>query len=272
MYKKIDEASTYIKKLLPSIPQIVIILGSCFGELVDELSDRLDIKYSDIPNFPKSSLLTNKRILHYGTLSDKEILILNGRYHYYEGLSSEEIAFPIRVFKNLGINTIIITTAAGGIKDYLEIGDLMLVKDHISLLAPPILSGPNYDRFGPRFLDMSYTYSKELQVITKKVAKTNNINLKEGIFAYYPGPNYETPADIKALRILGADAVSMTLVPEATIAKHCFLDILAICLITNINASILYKQHLDRDEMLEVSHEANKTFITLIKGVLSGLK
>lgn len=271
MYQKIDEASIFIKNKLPTIPKILIILGSCFGALADELTSRIDIKYSDIPNFPKSNLLTNKRILHYGKLSGKEILILNGRYHYYEGLTNDEIAFPIRVFKNLGIQTIIITTAAGGIKDSLEIGDLMLVKDHISLFAPSILNGPNYDRFGPRFLDMSYTYSQELKDITKKVAKQNRISLKEGVFAFYPGPNYETPADIKALGILGTDAVSMTLVPEATIAKHCFLDILAICLITNINASILYREHLDHEQMLEVSYKADKIFIKLVKGILSNL-
>lgn len=271
MYQKIDEASKYIQKNLPSIPEIVIILGSCFGALAEELKNRIDIKYSDIPNFPKSTLITNKRILHYGTLNGKKVLILNGRYHYYEGLTNDEVAFPIRVFKNLGVHTIIITTAAGGIKDYLEIGDLMLVKDHISLLAPSILNGPNYDRFGPRFLDMSYTYSKDLQTIAKKAAKKNSIHLKEGIFAYYPGPNYETPADIKALSILGADAVSMTLVPEATIAKHCFLEILGICLITNINGFIFYREHLNHDEMLEVSYKADKTFIKLINEILINL-
>lgn len=271
MYQKIDEASIFITKQLPSIPKTLIILGSCFGALADELTNRIDIKYSDIPNFPISNLLTNKRILHYGTISGKEILILNGRYHYYEGLSNDDIAFPIRVFKNLGVHTIIITTAAGGIKDYLEIGDLMLVNDHISLLAPSILNGPNYDRFGPRFPDMSQTYSKDLQAISKKIAKKNNISLKEGVFAYYPGPNYETPADIKALGILGADAISMTLVPEATIAKHCFLDILGICLITNINGSIFYRKHLDHDEMLAVSYKADKTFIKLIKGIITSL-
>lgn len=271
MYKKIDEASSYLKKLLPSIPKKLIILGSCFGALSNELTERIDIKYTDIPNFPFSNLLTNKRVLHYGKLNGKELLILNGRYHYYEGLTNEEMAFPIRVFKNLGVQTVIITTAAGGIKDFLQKGDLMIVKDHISLLAPSILNGPNYDRFGPRLLDMNHTYSKNLQDLSKRIAKKNNITLKEGIFAYYPGPNYETPADIKALGILGADAVSMTLVPEATVAKHCFLEILGICLIIHNNGSSSHKEHLDHNEMLEVSYEADKTFIKLIKGIIDAL-
>jgi purine-nucleoside phosphorylase len=266
-YEKVSESASFIRGKYKGKPKIAIILGSGLGSLVDEIKDRVEIDYRDIPHFPTTTVEGHAGKLVYGKLGDKYVLAMKGRFHYYEGHEISNIVFHIRVFKLLGINNILVTNAAGGINLSYKPGDLMIIKDHISFFAPSPLRGSNINEFGVRFPDMSQAYTKGLIEIAKKTAQDNNISVKEGVYAFAQGPMYETPAEIKALGILGADAVGMSTVPEVIIARHSGMKVLGISCITNMAAGIL-DQPLNHDEVMKTAKEVEAKFTKLVKNVV----
>ena len=246
MYIKINEATNYIKTQYHGKIDLAIILGSGLGPLADEIENPIELDYRDIPHFPISNLIGHAGKLIIGTLENKTVIAMKGRFHYYEGNDMDIVTLPIRVFKRLGIDNLILTNACGGIREDLNPGQIMLIKDHIGLFAPSPLRGPNLDEFGPRFKDMS---------------------LKDGVYAFFKGPMYETPAEILAYRALGADAVGMSTVPEAIVARHCDMKTLGISLITN-KAAGLSNQELNHQEVVEAANKAEKDLVTLVKGII----
>lgn len=268
MYIKINEATDYIKSQYHGKIDLAIILGSGLGPLADEIENPVELDYRDIPHFPISNLVGHAGKLIIGTLGNKTVIAMKGRFHYYEGNDMDIVTLPIRVFKRLGIDNLILTNASGGIREDLNPGQLMLIKDHISLFAPSPLRGPNLDEFGPRFKDMSEVYNQEIGKIAHQVAAANNISLKDGIYTFAQGPMYETPAEIQAFKILGGDAVGMSTVPEAIVARHCDMKTIGISLITN-KAAGLSSQELNHQEVVEAASKAEKDLVTLVKGIVA---
>lgn len=258
------ETADYIKARIEDVPKTAIILGSGLGVLVDELENKIVMDYSEIPHFPVSTVEGHDGKLIFGTLNYVPVLVMSGRFHYYEGYDFNQITFPIRVFAKLGIQNLILTNAAGGVNLNYVPGDLMIIKDHINFSGVSPLRGKNLDEFGPRFPDMSNVYDNEILTIVESACSELGISVNEGVYAYLQGPNYETPSEIKALRTLGADAVGMSTVPEAIVAKHCGLRVAAISCITNMAAGILPKP-LSHDEVKETAEFASRKFINLIR-------
>ena len=271
MYIKINEATNYIKTQYHGKIDLAIILGSGLGPLADEIENPIELDYRDIPHFPISNLIGHAGKLIIGTLENKTVIAMKGRFHYYEGNDMDIVTLPIRVFKRLGIDNLILTNACGGIREDLNPGQIMLIKDHIGLFAPSPLRGPNLDEFGPRFKDMSEVYNRKLGKLAHQVADDNNISLKDGVYAFFKGPMYETPAEILAYRALGADAVGMSTVPEAIVARHCDMKTLGISLITN-KAAGLSNQELNHQEVVEAANKAEKDLVTLVKGIIKNWK
>ncbi|MDQ2085497.1 purine-nucleoside phosphorylase [Herbivorax sp. ANBcel31] len=264
----IREAGEYIKKKIGREPQIAIILGSGLGPLVNEIKDTVEIDYNDIPGFPVTTVEGHDGKLVFGKLGDKYILAMKGRFHYYEGHDISRVVFATRVFKIMGINNLIVTNAAGGINKDFNPGDLMIIKDHIGFFAPSPLRGENIGEFGVRFPDMSKVYNPKLIELCKNAASKEGVNVKEGVYIFAKGPMYETPSEIKALSVLGADAVGMSTVPEVIVAKHAGMDILGISCITNMAAGIL-DQPLNHKEVMQTAKVAEKNFISLVKRLIT---
>lgn len=256
-YKK---ASDYIKNKIGSLsPKIAIILGSGLGVLREDFEDLITINYKDIPGFPVSTVSGHAGELLVGKISGVSIIAMNGRFHYYEGYNLDEVTFPIRVFKLLGINDILLTNAAGGINLDFKCGDLMVINDQLSFFALSPLRGKNLDEFGTRFPSMSQLYDVDLSKKLFDIINTHTNRAKSGIYAYMKGPSYETPAEIRALRVLGADAVGMSTVPEAIVAKHCGMRIVGVSCITNMAAGITTENCKAKDlSHSEVSDTADK--------------
>lgn len=265
--KKVYEASEYIKGKVASKPQIAIILGSGLGSLVDKMNNVLEISYSDIPNFPLTTVEGHAGKLVYGCLCGKTVLAMKGRFHYYEGYEIDQVVFAVRVLKLLDIEQLIVTNAAGGINKGFKSGDLMLINDHISFFGPSPLRGRNLDELGPRFPDMCEVYDKEWSGIAEKAAEDLGIEIKKGVYAFMKGPMYETPAEVRALGLLGADAVGMSTVPEAIVARHSGMKILGISCITNMAAGIL-GQRLSHVEVIEAAKNAEKKFTALVEKIV----
>lgn len=273
MYKfeKYVESANYIKeKIGDKNPKIAIILGSGLGVLSDEIENRIIIDYKDIPNFPVSTVDGHAGELIIGNLGNKEIIAMNGRFHYYEGYDLKETTFPERVFKLLGIETLIITNAAGGVNISYKAGDFMVINDYISFFADSVLRGSNLSEFGDRFPDMSGTFDKELSKKLKEVILEKTGVVQEGVYAYMKGPTFETPAEIRALRLLGADAVGMSTVPEAIIAHHCGIKNVAISCITNMAAGVL-DEKLSYDDVKNTAERVKIDFKEIIKEYISRL-
>jgi len=264
---RVREAASYIESKLNNKPQVAVILGSGLGNFADQIEDAVVIDYKDIPGFPVSTVEGHAGKLVCGTISGKNVLVMKGRFHYYEGYEISQVVFHIRVFKLLGINDILVTNAAGGINTDFKPGDLMLIKDHISFFAPSPLRGRNMDEFGPRFPDMSEAYSKKLISIAENVACKLNIDIKKGVYAFAQGPMFETPAEIRALRLLGADAVGMSTVPEVITANHAGMRVLGISCITNMAAGIL-DQPLNHEEVMITAKNVEKNFSTLVRNII----
>lgn len=266
--RDIKEAGEYIKQKIGKTPQIAIILGSGLGALVNEIKESLEIDYNDIPGFPVTTVEGHEGKLVFGKLGDKYILAMKGRFHYYEGYDVSKVVFAVRVFKFMGINNLIVTNAAGGINKDFNPGDLMIIKDHIGFFAPSALRGKNINEFGVRFPDMSKAYNGELIQLCKDAASKEGINVREGVYIFAKGPMYETPAEIRAMSILGADAVGMSTVPEVTVANHAGMNILGISCITNMAAGIL-DEPLSHEGVMEVAKIAEKNFVSLVKRVIT---
>lgn len=267
LYERILESKEFIEKKLVKKPSVGLILGSGLGVLGEEVEDKIEIEYSQIPNFPVSTVEGHKSRFVFGELEGSNVAVMQGRFHFYEGYSMREIAFPIWVMKTLGIEKLIVTNAAGGINTSFNAGDLMIIKDHINFMGTNPLIGENIDYFGPRFPDMSNAYSMRMINIAKKCSEKQGIKSKEGVYISFSGPSYETPAEIRAARILGADAVGMSTVPEVIAANHAKMEVLGISCITNMAAGVLYKP-LSHEEVMSTAEAVKDKFIKLVKSII----
>jgi len=268
MYQKAASAILAKTKINPKIG---LILGSGLGVLADEMEDAVRIPFESIPYFMKPTAEGHQGELVVGKLQGVEVVILNGRYHYYEGYTLQQVTFPVRVMKLLGVETLILTNACGAVNRNFKPGELMVIKDHINLTANNPLIGSNVDFFGPRFPDASEIYTKSLRDVAKKVAEKNNIKLNEGVYTWWTGPSYETPAEIKMISVLGGDAVGMSTVPEALVASHAGMNVLGISCLTNMASGIL-PQKLSHQEVLDVAKQVRASFSQLIKDILSDIQ
>lgn len=264
-YEQYVESANYIKeKIMGRSPKIAIILGSGLGVISDDIEDKIILKYGDIPNFPVSTVEGHAGELIIGKIGGKEIIAMNGRFHYYEGYDLKETTFPVRVFKLLGIETLVITNAAGGINTEYSAGDFMVINDYLSFYADSVLRGKNLEEFGVRFPDVSDTFDKELSKILKQVIEEDAGVVREGVYAYMKGPTFESPAEIRALRTLGADAVGMSTVPEAVIANHCGMKSVAASCITNMAAGVL-DEKLSHEDVKNTAERVKLVFKQIIK-------
>lgn len=245
MLTKIQETASFIREQMHTTPETAIILGTGLGSLVNEIADKYEIKYEDIPNFPVSTVEGHSGKLIFGKLGGKDIMAMQGRFHYYEGYSMKEVTFPIRVMRELGINTLFVSNAAGGMNPSFEIGDLMIITDHINTFPDHPLRGKNID-YGPRFPDMSEPYCRQFIEQAKDIAKEKNIRIVEGVYVGVCGPTFETPAEYRYFRIIGGDAVGMSTVPEVIVARHCGIRVFGMSVITDLGVE---------GRIVEVTHE-----------------
>jgi purine-nucleoside phosphorylase len=268
---EIDQIAQVVRTRIPGQPRIALILGSGLGTLAEEVQDPTIIPYGQIPNWPVSTVIGHEGSLVVGKLHHQEVIVMQGRVHYYEGYSMDQVILPVRVMQRLGVEILIVTNAAGAVNPKFEPGDLMLITDHLNMIGmagPNPLRGPNFDELGPRFPDMSQAYDRGLCQMAREVAKEENVLLQEGVYVGLAGPSFETPADLRFLKAIGVDAVGMSTVPEVTIANHAGQRVLGISGISN-------KANLDGDtvttheEVLEAGEILVPKFITVISGVLA---
>lgn len=265
VYEDYQKSADFIREKIGNLnPKIAIILGSGLGVLSDEFDEKVVIKYADIPNFPISTVEGHAGELIIGKISGKEVIAMNGRFHYYEGYDLQQSTFPVRVFKLLGVEKIIITNAAGGVNTSFHVGDFMVINDYLSFFTESVLRGPNLKEFGERFSDMSGTFDKDLSDKLKNIIEKHTGRAPSGVYAYMKGPTFETPAEIRALRTLGADAVGMSTVPEAIIAHHCGMTAVAVSCITNMAAGVL-DEKLSSDDVNEAAKMVEGKFKAIIK-------
>ena len=262
--RQVQEAAAYIKeKLGGRAPEIAITLGSGLGDLADHLVDAVQIPYGEIPHFPVSTVAGHKGQFVVGKLEGREVLCMQGRFHYYEGYDLKQVTLPVRVMKLLGISTLIVTNAAGGINTGFRPGNLMLIEDHLNLTGENPLIGENLEAFGDRFFDMTVAYDAEYRALAEQLAAELNIPLQKGVYAWLTGPNYETPAEIRYLRAIGADAVGMSTVPEVLVARHSGLRVCGISCITNLAAG-MGDGLLSHEEVKETADRVKADFIRLV--------
>lgn len=266
--EKILAAAAYIRSRVALRPAIGLILGSGLGGYADTLEDAVRIPYAEIPNFPVPSIPGHAGALVFGRKCGREVVVMQGRIHYYEGLPQQEITLPVRVLAALGVKTVVLTNACGGVNLSFHPGDLMLICDHINFSGANPLMGPNLDAFGPRFPDMSDLYTASLRTAIREKAAAAGIPLREGVYAMYSGPNYETPAEIRMFRVLGADTVGMSTVPEALVAGHCGMQVVGISCVTNMAAGVLPVK-LSHAEVTETANRVSRTFQSLIDLILT---
>ena len=267
--KNLKNSAEYVSQKASSIgakPTIGIILGSGLGKLADEI-DGIRVKYSDIPGFKLPTISGHSGNLVIGRLCSRNVVAMQGRLHYYEGHSLNDVVYPVRMMRLLGINKLIITNAAGGINPEFRAGDLMVLTDHINFTGQNPLLGQNIEELGTRFPDMSRVYSEDLIKTTLSTGEEMGIKLQKGVYVWMSGPSYETPAEIRLLRAIGADAVGMSTVPEAIAARHAGMDVLGISCITNMAAGIL-DQPLSHTEVIETAAKVERDFVRLIKKVI----
>lgn len=270
LYDRVHEAARAVRARTDFMPKVGLILGSGLGAYADNFEKSVAIDYGDIPNFPRSHVVGHKGRLVLGERAGACCVAMQGRVHMYEGHSATTVAFPARVLVALGAKVIIVTNAAGGLNPWWSPGTLMLIRDHIDLLRDHPLRGPNDERLGPRFPDMTKTYAPELRALVKQVADGASIHLEEGVYVAMPGPTYETPAEVKMLQTLGADATGMSTVPEAIVARHMGARVIGISCITNQAAGISGHE-LSHDEVTETATRVRATFERLLDGILAAL-
>lgn len=261
------EAAEYLRPLVPEGTKIAITLGSGLGALAEKIHATNVIPYTDIPHFPKSTAIGHKGNLIAGTLDGVPVLAMQGRFHYYEGYPMEKVTFHVRVFKLLGIETLFVSNAAGGLDRSYKVGDLMVIRDHINLLPNPLI-GKNIDEFGPRFPDMTRPYDPELRAIANEVASAKGISLQEGVYIGWTGPSYETPAECLFLEKIGGNAIGMSTVPEVIVARHAGIRVFGMSVITNeiFNAQEGYEN--DGDDVVKQANAASEKMSTLFAGII----
>ena len=267
LFDRVEAAAHYLQRKVEDPPSVAIVLGSGLGVLADRLVDPITIPYAEIPHFPTPTVHGHRGNLIVGTLGSTRVVAMQGRFHYYEGHDLEAVTLPARVMKAFGVRTLIFTAATGGIHPDYRPGDLVCLADHLNLIGSNPLRGPNDDRLGLRFPDMTRVYSPELRKLAIEEADRLGLTLREGIYACLPGPSYETPAEIRMLRTLGADVVGMSTVPEAIVARHAGLDVLAFALVTNAAAGITGAT-ITHEEVIEAGREAGERLGDLIQAIV----
>jgi purine-nucleoside phosphorylase len=269
-FSRAEAAAQFLLSNISLRPQIGLVLGSGLGSFAEEVEQAVRIPYTTIPHFPRSTAIGHAGQMVVGYLERVPVIAMQGRVHLYEGYSVQQVAFPMRVLGRVGIRAVILTNAAGGINVSYKQGALVLISDHINLQGENPLIGPNEDRFGVRFPDMTHAYSKAYREIAKKAGKKLGMELSEGVYAALAGPSYETPAEIRYLRAIGADLVGMSTVPEVIAARHIGIDVLAISCVTNMAAGIL-DQPLSSEEVFETAERVRGAFVALLRAVIPGI-
>lgn len=270
MIEKINEAAKFIRNIYNLKPDVGVVLGSGLGSFTKEIKIEKEIPYSDIPHFPVSTVEGHSGKLIFGELSGKKVVAMAGRFHYYEGYTAEQIVFPIRVLKYLGIDTLLLSNAAGAVNPAFKVGDLMIITDHISQLTPNPLIGKNYKELGPRFPDMSEPYKRQLIKKAKNIAAEKNIKLQEGVYVAVTGPTFETPAEYRMILAIGGDVVGMSTVQEVITAVHMGLPVFAMSVITDV--AIREDEHaVTHEEVLEAAKNAEPVFATIFCKLIAQL-
>ena len=269
-FDQVTEAAEWLTHRAGGTPDVAVVLGSGLGEFADSLSDSQTFRYGDIPHWPASAIVGHPGKLVIGTLAGHRVAALAGRAHYYEGHDLRTVTFAMRAVGRLGVKSVILTNAAGGINLTFKPGTLMLIDDHINLMGSNPLIGPNDERFGPRFPDMTHVYSKRLRDLAGAAARARNVVVAHGVYVALHGPSYETPAEIRYLRTIGADAVGMSTVPEAIVARQMGIEVLGISCITNPAAGVL-PTPLVHDEVMEVARRVRAEFASLLEGTIERL-
>lgn len=269
--RKLQEAVQTIEKKIETAPKVGLILGSGLGDLANEIEDAVKIKYTDIPYFPLSTVPGHAGQLVIGKLYGVNVMAMQGRFHYYEGYSMKEVTFPVRVMKGLGVETLVVTNACGGMNPGFEAGDLMVIEDHLNMTGANPLIGPNDETLGPRFPDMSRAYDPALITLVEKTADRLDIQVRKGVYAGITGPSFMTPAELKMLRTLGADALGMSTVPEVIVANHTGIKVLGISCITDM-AIPEELEPLTHEQVVATADRTKPKFVKLVKEIVSGLK
>ena len=251
-------------------PKVLLILGSGLGSLADAVEDPIAVPYDQVPHMKRSTAPDHAGQFVFGRLAGTDVAVMQGRLHTYEGWSYADVSFPVRVVRLLGARALLVTNAAGAVNTSFSAGDIMLITDHIKFFCASPLQGPNLDELGPRFPDMSRVYTPALQDVARQCAASLGIPLRQGVYMFFPGPQYETPAEVRAARLLGADAVGMSTVPEAITAAHCGMDVLGFTLCTNMAAGVL-DQPLSGEEVIAAGQAAGPRFSALVKACLARL-
>jgi purine-nucleoside phosphorylase len=267
MLERTESIARFLKSLHPIEPTVGIILGSGLSHLSDKIEVHLEIPYQEIQDFPVSTVAGHAGTLVFGKFAGRQIVAMKGRFHFYEGYPMEDIALPVRVMKLLGIRYLVISNAAGGVHPAFKVGDIMLINDHINLMGTNPLIGKNIDSLGPRFPDMSAVYDPELLVSAEKVASSLGIPVQKGVYAAVTGPTYETPAEYRFIRTIGADAVGMSTIPEAIVAHHMGIKILAMSVITDLGIDG-HIQEITHEEVIRAAAAAEPSLTSIITGVL----
>ena len=270
LYERAEKAARMIRARAGAEVSVAIVLGSGLGAFADDLTDEVAIPYEDIPGFARSTVEGHAGRLLIGKTGEVTVAAMQGRFHFYEGYSLEDVTFPIRVLKMLGVQTLILTNAAGALNTEFAPGSLMVISDHINLLGANPLTGPNDDRFGPRFPDLTSVYAPELQNMVIEEARAIGMELRRGIYAALSGPSYETPAEIHMVRTLGADAVGMSTVPEAIVARHMEMQVIGISCITNLAAGVSSRP-IDHSQVMAICERVHTEFTELLRRVIKRL-
>lgn len=266
--KKIDETVEYLKSKIQDIPTIAIVLGSGLGKLGERIENPTILPYKEIPNFKTSTAAGHKGNLIFGTLGGRRVMAMQGRFHFYEGYTMQEVTFPMSVMARLGVKTLFVSNAAGGVNTDFHVGDLMIITDHINLMSNPLI-GPNMEDFGPRFPDMTTVYSKRIRKIAHQEAQGMGLELKEGVYVAGTGPTYETPAEYNYFRTIGGDAVGMSTVPEVIVARHSGLEIFGMSVITNEAAALSDEVLNDGNDVIVAADKAADKMTTLFERVIA---
>lgn len=267
MLEKIKETTAFIKQIIKDTPDFAIVLGSGLGKLKDEVDAIHTLDYSEIPNFPQTTVIGHGGKLIYGLLEGKKVLLMSGRFHYYEGYDMQTVTFPMRIFHLLGIKNLIVSNASGGVNPDFNVADIMLITDHINMFPEHPLRGKNMDELGPRFVDMSEPYSRKMLNVAENVANLLNISIKKGIYVGLQGPTFETPAEYGMVRVLGGDAVGMSTVPEIIVAKHMGMNCFGISIITDMGGPEIAFS-VSHDEVLQAAEKATPNVIKIVRGLV----
>ncbi len=267
MWEQVQETVSFIKEKTNFTPEYGVILGSGLGSFTDDIQIEFTMPYSEIPNFPVSTVQGHKGALVFGTIGDKKVVAMQGRFHFYEGYSMKEVTFPVRVMKYLGVEKLIVSNASGGVNSNYNVGDIVIIKDHVNMMPEHPLRGKNDERFGPRFVNMSEAYSKKMIAKAKELAENLNIKVQDGVYLGLQGPTFETLAEYKMVKNIGADCVGMSTVPEVIVARHMELETFGLSVITDIGDEESIET-ISHDEVLEAAKSAEPKVRILIKELI----